>query len=136
MNARNPKGPNPGTQSFRQQLAPKWIVPTAGLLTAAVATARHTNTTPWLVVFGAIAPDLSFLAGIGAKPDAPNALPRRVVRPFNHAHQPAIPALATVIGIVMGIPFLYILGLATMAHLTGDRILGYRLRNADGTIRK
>jgi hypothetical protein len=51
------------TQSFKQQLAPKWIVPTVGLLIAAATITRHANATPWLVLLGAIAPDLSFLTG-------------------------------------------------------------------------
>jgi Domain of unknown function (DUF4260) len=124
-----------GISTLRDQLEFRWIAPTIGLLAGAIYVAKQTNQTSWLIVVGAIFPDLSFLTALGTTADTATAIPRRAVRPYNAAHNPALPTLAIAFGIATTTHTITLLGLGTLAHLTGDRIFGYRLRNPDGTIR-
>lgn len=91
------------------------------------------------VAFGCfVAPDLTFLIGIG-EPVPHGNLARRAVPWYNRMHRMWFPfALTSLIGIVLAplafVPLaMFIGGLSWMAHIALDRSAGYGLRNADGS---
>ena len=84
-----------------------------------------------------IAPDLTFLVGIG-QPAQKGHLPVRAVPWYNAMHRFAVPLIATTaIGMALA-PLtttslaLFVGGLSWMAHIALDRAAGYGLRRADG----
>ncbi|MHC4910395.1 MAG: DUF4260 family protein [Planctomycetota bacterium] len=89
-------------------------------------------------IVGFIAPDLTFLVGIGQETQ-PGKLPRRAVPFYNAMHRFLVPfVLTTVIGVALaplglGALVAFIWGLSWMAHIAADRAVGYGLRNADGS---
>lgn len=85
-----------------------------------------------------IAPDLTFLAGLG-DPVSKGMMSPRAVPYYNAMHRFWLPALLTV-GIGLAFASLGLLGLAGfigglswMAHIAMDRTAGYGLRNVDGS---
>jgi len=88
----------------------------------------------WVIAAGVIAPDLAFLAAIGAPAPQPGLMPARVVRPYNLLHHPAGPIAATAISAVLGDPSAIALSLTWASHILWDRGLGYRPRASDGSI--
>jgi hypothetical protein len=85
-----------------------------------------------------IAPDLTFLVGIGQPVEKGN-LARRAVPWYNAMHRMWVPfTLTSVIGLALAplalVPLAaFIGGLAWMAHIALDRAAGYGLRNPDGS---
>ena len=87
-----------------------------------------------------IAPDLTFLVGIGESVPRGH-MPPGAVPFYNAAHRLAVPAtLTAVMAIGLGLgpshtPLLLALvaGLSWMAHIALDRAAGYGLRNPDGS---
>jgi hypothetical protein len=85
-----------------------------------------------------IAPDLTFLAGLG-DPVSKGMMSPRAVPYYNAMHRIWLPLLLTAgIGVVfapLGLLGLagFIGGLSWMAHIAMDRTAGYSLRNADGS---
>lgn len=84
-----------------------------------------------------VAPDLTFLIGLGDEVAKAHISPRAV--PFYNAlHRIWVPALlTTVVGVVLAplsapALLLFIGGLSWMAHIALDRAAGYGLRRADG----
>lgn len=86
-----------------------------------------------------IAPDLTFLIGIG-EPVESGRLPRRVVPWYNAMHRLRTPLALTAVvltgSIVTGTdPGLFLVaGLSWIAHIALDRAAGYTLRNPDGSV--
>jgi hypothetical protein len=114
-----------------------WLV--GALLLVAVGgfeVVKHGGWVAVAAVAGFVAPDLTFLAGIGA-PDEhrPGVLPRRVVRPYNLVHRPLPPLVLLLVTAVLpvGTPW-FALCLGWLTHIAVDRASGYGLRAADGTI--
>ena len=86
----------------------------------------------WPVVVFAIAPDLSFLAGVGQSA-ARGQLPKRAVPVYNLVHRPLVPILmiATAsVGVVGGLWLAA--GLSWLTHIAADRATGLGLRSKDG----
>ncbi|MDH3707111.1 MAG: DUF4260 domain-containing protein [Acidimicrobiia bacterium] len=85
-----------------------------------------------------VAPDLTFLVGIG-QPAEPGYLPRRAVPWYNAMHRLWVPLAFTVVVAATMTPqatstvALFVGGLSWMAHITLDRASGYGLRNPDGS---
>jgi hypothetical protein len=86
----------------------------------------------WIVVVFAIAPDLSFLAGLGQR-TAHGQLARRAVPVYNLVHRPLLPlAFAAVAALGLLPAWCAVAGLAWLGHISVDRAVGYRLRTRDG----
>ena len=85
-----------------------------------------------------IAPDLTFLVGIG-QPAEKGHLPRRAVPWYNAMHRLWVPLGFTVLVAATLTPHatstvaLFVGGLSWMAHIALDRASGYGLRNPDGS---
>ncbi len=89
-------------------------------------------------VLAFIAPDLTFLVGVG-EPTPKGHLPKRAVPFYNAMHRFWPPLLITT---GVGIAFdplgpagliAFVAGLSWMAHVALDRVAGYGLRNPDGS---
>ena len=85
-----------------------------------------------------IAPDLTFIIGIGDEVPQ-GSLSRRAVPFYNALHRmPVAVTFTTVIGVGLAplapLPLaLFIGGLSWIAHIAMDRTAGYGLRNSDGS---
>ncbi|NBM19517.1 DUF4260 family protein [Streptomyces sp. GC420] len=94
----------------------------------------------WVIVaavLGVIAPDLSFLAGVGAPgPHRHGQLPRRAVPVYNLLHRPAVPFVVMLTCLIpesQGLAVsLFTFGLAWMHHVASDRAFGFGLRTPEG----
>ena len=84
----------------------------------------------WLVVF-AMAPDLSFLVGMG-RGLARGQLHPRAVPVYNAVHRYWAPAVMVVITYFLHAPEWVAAGLAWIAHISFDRSLGFGLRTPEG----
>jgi Domain of unknown function (DUF4260) len=100
----------------------------AGIAIALVVT-QHASW--WQLVLFAIAPDLSFLAGMGGGL-ARGQLHPRTVPIYNAVHRYWAPAALVVITLVIRSPEWLAAGLAWIAHISFDRSLGFGLRTQDG----
>jgi hypothetical protein len=104
-----------------------------GLAATAVAigvvVTQHSSWWP-LVVF-AIAPDLSFLAGMSSGL-ARGQLHPRAVPIYNALHRYWAPAVLVVITFLVRSPEWLAAGLAWTAHISFDRGLGYGIRTPQG----
>ena len=94
----------------------------AGLAALVFGGLEVANHGPWalagLITF-AIAPDLTFLKGLGqASQMQPGQLPPAAVPWYNAAHRPWVPLFAA--------------GLGWLAHIALDRAMGFGLRTTDG----
>ena len=110
-----------------------WLA--AGLAAlAAGAGAVAAGAGPWWVLAGAaVAPDLSFLAAVGAPFPERGRLAPRAVPVYNLVHRPAGPAALAVVGVAGLVPsWTVVAGLGWLAHIAVDRASGYGLRAADG----
>jgi hypothetical protein len=94
-----------------------------------VAVTQHSG--GWLIVIFAIAPDLSFLAGMGSGLEQGQLHPRAVPI-YNAVHRFWVPALMVAGGLVTWSPNWLAAGLAWTAHIGIDRSLGFGLRTPDG----
>jgi len=105
----------------------------AGFIATGVAIAivvtQHASWWP-LVVF-AIAPDLSFLAGISAGLQRGQLAPRAVPI-YNAVHRYWAPAALVVSGFLLSSPVWLAAALAWIAHISFDRSLGFGLRTPEG----
>jgi len=85
-----------------------------------------------------IAPDLTFLIGVGDEVER-GSISRRAVPFYNAAHHMSVPfAFTAAIGIGLAplgpiLLALFVGGLSWMAHIALDRTSGYGLRNPDGS---
>lgn len=88
-----------------------------------------------LAGFSLIAPDLAFLAAIGAPgPHRPGVLPAQAVPYYNATHRLGPPLVLTVVSFAAGWPAaIGVVALGWLAHVALDRAAGYGLRAADGT---
>ncbi|MFC9431750.1 DUF4260 family protein [Streptomyces sp. NPDC056987] len=97
----------------------------------------------WVIVAalaGAVAPDLSFLAGLAGPhqhgPHEHGRLPRRAVPVYNLLHRPLFAVVLMFTCLIPESPAvavpLFNFGLAWLVHIAADRALGYGLRAADG----
>jgi uncharacterized protein DUF4260 len=104
-----------------------------GLVAAAVSVAVviTQHSTWWQLVFFAIAPDLSFLAGFGPGLQRGQLHPRAVPI-YNAVHRLWVPALLVVVTFFLHADGWLAGGLAWVAHIAFDRSLGFGLRNAEG----
>ena len=100
----------------------------AGIAIALVVT-QHASW--WQLVLFAIAPDLSFLAGMGDGL-ARGQLHPRAVQIYNAVHRYWAPAALVVISLVIHSPEWLAAGLAWIAHISFDRSLGFGLRTREG----
>ena len=125
------------SQTVRWLWAFGWLGLT-GAVWVLVATSPATGALAALAVLVFIAPDLSFLAALGA-PLEQGRLPARAVRPYNLMHRPmSALTVAVALGIVAALGWLdpVVVGVVTgswLAHIAMDRAAGYGLRNPDGS---
>jgi hypothetical protein len=100
----------------------------AGIAIAVVVT-QHASW--WPPVVFSMAPDLSFLAGMGSGL-ARGQLHPRGVPIYNAVHRYWAPAVLVVVTLVLHSPEWLAGGLAWIAHISFDRSLGFGLRNSEG----
>jgi hypothetical protein len=100
----------------------------AGLAIAVLVT-QHASW--WQLVIFAVAPDLSFLAGMGSGL-ARGQLHPRGVPIYNAVHRYWAPAVLVVVTLLLHSPPWLAAGLAWIAHISFDRSLGFGLRTAKG----
>jgi hypothetical protein len=101
----------------------------ATALAIAVVVTQHASWWP-LVVF-AIAPDISFLAGMSSKLERGRLHPRAVPL-YNALHRYWAPAVLVAITLLLRAPEWLAAGLAWTAHISFDRSLGFGLRTPEG----
>jgi len=101
----------------------------AAVLAIAVVVTQHASW--WQLVVFAIAPDLSFLAGISGGLERGQLHPRAVPI-YNAVHRYWAPAVLVVITLVVYTPTWLAAGLAWIAHISFDRSLGFGLRTPEG----
>ena len=109
-----------------------WLVVAVASGSSAVAVALIDHVGWWPVVVFAIAPDLSFIAGVGQSA-APGQLPKNAVPVYNLVHRPLLPIvmMATAsVGLVGGLWLTA--GLSWLTHIAVDRVTGFGLRTKDG----
>jgi len=82
-------------------------------------------------VLFAIAPDLSFLAGMGGGL-ARGQLHPRAVPIYNAVHRYWAPVVLVAVTLVLHSPEWLAAGLAWIAHISFDRSLGFGLRTREG----
>jgi hypothetical protein len=105
----------------------------AGALAAAtIAVGMRSDASGWLAAAFAIAPDFTFLAGIG-QPVHKGQMPPRAI-PFYNAAQSLIgPVALCAVALVLGTNWSLIgAALAWATHIMVDRTVGYGMRGADG----
>ncbi|MFI5661613.1 DUF4260 family protein [Streptomyces sp. NPDC051684] len=129
--------PSTVTRTFAVVRRTAWLV--NALFWSAFAVVEGVNH-GWLVVLFAVvlflAPDFTFLAGIGeTRRMAPGQLPPRAVPFYNAAHRALVPlalvAAYTVLPIIQWAPLFA--GLCGwLAHISYDRAFGYGLRTKEG----
>jgi len=109
-----------------------------GLAALALGGLEVANHGPWalaLLITFVIAPDLTFLVGLGqAGQMQPGQLPPVAVPWYNAAHRVGGPVLLLAIFAVtpLGWAPLFAAGLGWLAHVAIDRAMGYGLRTAAG----
>jgi hypothetical protein len=99
-----------------------------GFAIAAVVT-QHASW--WQLVVFAIAPDLSFLAGMSGGL-ARGQLHPRAVPIYNAVHRYWAPVVLVVVTLLVHSPGWLAAGLAWTAHISFDRSLGFGLRTKEG----
>jgi hypothetical protein len=108
-----------------------WMALAAACLGGAVFAIGRYDASLWALAF-LIAPDLSFLAGVGQQ-SAPGQLPPRAVPVYNLVHRPVVPLLLLVVSLVGAVPSAWsAVALAWLAHISIDHAAGYGLRTRDG----
>ena len=110
-----------------------WLATGLAVLAAGVG-AVAAGAGPWWVLAGAaVAPDLSFLAALGAPFPERGRLAPRAVPVYNLVHRPAGPAVLAFAGATGLAPaWTVVAGLGWLGHIAVDRASGYGLRAADG----
>ena len=109
-----------------------------GLAALAFGGLEVANHGPWalvLLVAAVIAPDVTFLAGLGqAREMERGQLPPVAVPWYNAAHRAWVPVLLLVAYAVSPLSWapLFAAGLCWLAHIAIDRAAGYGLRSAAG----
>ena len=98
-------------------------------LAIAVVVTQHASWWP-LVIF-AIAPDLSFLAGMSGGLERGQLAPRAVPL-YNAVHRYWAPVVLMVIMFLISSPAWLAAALAWIAHISFDRTLGFGLRTPQG----
>lgn len=102
---------------------------TAVVLAIVVVVTGHSGL--WQLLVFALAPDLSFIAGLGPGLERGQLHPRAV--PFyNAVHRFWVPGLLVAIGLLAQSPGWLAAGLAWVAHIGLDRSLGFGLRTPEG----
>ena len=113
-----------------------------GLASLAFGGLEVANHGPWalaLLIAFVIAPDLTFLVGMGeAREMQRGQLPPTAVPWYNAAHRAWVPALLLVAYAVSPLTWapLFAAGLGWLAHIAIDRAAGYGLRSAAGFQRR
>lgn len=102
---------------------------TATVLAIGVVVTQHA--TWWPLVIFAIAPDLSFLAGMSGGLERGQLAPRAVPL-YNAVHRFWAPVVLVVITFFISSPAWLAAGLAWIAHISFDRSLGFGLRTPAG----
>lgn len=97
----------------------------------AIAVVVTQHATWWPLVVFAIAPDLSFLAGMSGGLQRGQLHPRAVPI-YNAVHRYWAPVVLVVIAFFVQSPAWIAAGLAWIAHISFDRSLGFGLRTAEG----
>jgi len=100
----------------------------AGIAIAVVVT-QHASW--WQLVVFSMAPDLSFLAGMGGGL-ARGQLHPRAVPIYNAVHRYWAPVVLVIVTLVLDSPEWLAAGLAWIAHISFDRSLGFGLRTQEG----
>ena len=109
-----------------------WLLVAVAGGASAVVVAMIEHIGWWPVVVFAIAPDMSFIAGVGQSA-APGQLPKNAVPVYNLVHRPLLPIvmMATAsVGLVGGLWLAA--GLSWLTHIAVDRVTGFGLRTKDG----
>ncbi|HEY7626120.1 MAG TPA: DUF4260 family protein [Ilumatobacteraceae bacterium] len=98
----------------------------------AIVESAQNHLGPWPILAFIMAPDLSFLAGLGATA-AKGQLPPRAVPIYNLVHRPWIPLALIAVASSGAIgAFWLVAGVSWLTHIAMDRTAGYRLRAKDG----
>ncbi|KNB54050.1 DUF4260 family protein [Streptomyces caatingaensis] len=136
MTATVPASPR-ASAAVRRRAA--WAVWAVALLALAVVAGTGHGGGVWAAfAAGAVAPDLSFLAALGARePVRRGQLPRRAVPFYNAAHRTPVPlVLAVAYGFSpLDAPAVFAFLLAWTFHIAVDRAAGYTLRTPEGFVR-
>ena len=101
----------------------------ATALAIAVVVTQHASWWPLLVF--AMAPDLSFLAGMSGGLERGQLHPRAVPI-YNAVHRYWAPVVLVVITVLLNSPAWIAAGSAWIAHISFDRSLGFGLRTPEG----
>ena len=131
-----PAGHSPWLTAGRRARRGGWLG--LGLAALAFGGVEVANHGPWalaLLITFLIAPDLTFLVGIGqARQLQPGQLQPAAVPWYNAAHRPWVPLLLLVAYAVSPLTWapLFAAGLGWLAHIAIDRAVGYGLRSAAG----
>lgn len=117
---------------------PGWVLRTAWLAVGASALALAAG---WAargdlgavpVILFLVLPDLTFIAGAGARAER-GQLPGRAVPLYNTAHRTVGPLALIALAMAGGLPTWWLVaGLAWLSHIALDRGFGFGLRTPDG----
>jgi hypothetical protein len=99
------------------------------VLAIAIVVTQHASW--WQLAVFSMAPDLSFLAGMGSGL-ARGQLHPRAVPIYNAVHRYWAPTVLVVVTFAVNSPEWLAAGLAWMAHISFDRSLGFGLRTREG----
>jgi len=111
---------------------PAWLAVAVSMLALAIVEVGRHDLGVWPIVVFVMAPDLAFLAAIGAKTE-PGRLAPRAVSLYNLVHRPVLPLAVIAAASFDVVPvFWFVAGLSWLAHIAIDRVVGYGLRTADG----
>jgi hypothetical protein len=103
-----------------------------GLAAATIAVGMRGDASGWAAAAFAIAPDLTFLAGIG-QPVQRGQMPPRAIPFYNAAHSLIGPSALFAGALALGANWSLIgAALAWATHIMVDRTVGYGMRGADG----
>lgn len=103
-----------------------------GLAAATIAVGMRGDASGWLAAAFAIAPDLTFLAGIG-QPVQKGRMASRAIPFYNAAHSLIGPIALFAGALALGTNWSLIgAALAWATHIMVDRTVGYGMRGADG----
>src|SRR4051794_3890195 len=112
-----------------------WLVVAVAGAASAIGVVMIDHVPWWPLVVFAIAPDLSFLAGVGQSAER-GQLSRRAVPVYNLVHRPLLPIVmmaAASVGLVASLWL--VAGLSWLMHIAVDRATGFGLRAKDGWAR-
>ena len=109
-----------------------WLAVAGAAVVVGVAAVAGGPTPWWVLLAFGLAPDLSFLAAVGAGPVAKGQLPPRAVPVYNLVHRPVWPLSLMAVAAIGAPSWVLVAGAGWLAHIAVDRSVGYGPRTADG----